>query len=65
MFPATRSTLLFAPLHLFARSGLRIGKAARYNLTAVLDNFPIPATVSVIFIGHNAEFNTVSHGELG
>ena len=44
---------------LLTRGGLRIGNAARNNFAAVFDDFPIPATVLVI--GHNAEFNAVSH----
>jgi len=36
------------------------GNTARNNLAAVLEDFPIP--VAIFAIGHNAEFNTVSHG---
>ena len=37
------------------RSRFRVSNATRNNLAAVLDDFPIPATVFAI--GHNAEFN--------
>src|SRR5262249_26722986 len=50
-------------IRLFTGSGLRLGNAARNNLAAVLDNFPIP--VAIFAIGHDAEFNTVSHCRLG
>src|SRR6516162_5645294 len=50
-------------IRLFTGSGLRLGNAARNNLAAVLDDFPIP--VAIFAIGHNAEFNTVSHYRLG
>src|SRR5262249_14141025 len=50
-------------VRLFTGSGLRLGNAARNNLVAVLDDFPIP--VAIFAIGHNAEFNTVSHCRLG
>src|SRR5262249_55473682 len=46
-------------IRLFTGSGLRLGNAARNNLAAVLDDFPIP--VAIFAIGHDAEFNTVSH----
>src|SRR6516225_937932 len=50
-------------IRLFTGSGLRIGNAARNNLAVVLDDFPIP--VAIFAIGHDAEFNTVSHCRLG
>src|SRR5262249_18724946 len=50
-------------IRLFTGSGLRLGNAARNNLAAVLDDFPIP--VAIFAIGHDAEFNTVSHCRLG
>src|SRR5262249_12707426 len=50
-------------IRLFTGSGLRLGNAARNNLAAVLDDFPIP--VAIFPIGHDAEFNGVSHGRLG
>jgi hypothetical protein len=48
---------------LFARSGLRVSNAARNDLVAVLDDFPIP--VPFVVAGHNAEFNAVCHVALG
>ena len=48
---------------LFARSGLRVSNAARNDLMAVLDDFPIP--VPFVVAGHNAEFNAGCHVALG
>src|SRR5262249_31905412 len=48
---------------LFARSGLRVSNAARNDLVAVVDDFPIPVPFGVA--GHNAEFNAVCHVALG
>src|SRR5262245_37215087 len=42
-------------MRLLTRSGFCVGNTACNNLAAVLDDFPIPATVFVV--GHNAEFN--------
>src|SRR5262249_57520630 len=67
---ARRKFLLCNQLHfscrfirLFTGSGLRLGNAARNNLAAVLDHFPLPPPI--FSIGHDAEFNTVSHCRLG
>jgi hypothetical protein len=48
---------------LFTRSGLCVSNAARNNLVAVLDDFPIP--MPFVITGHNAEFNAISHVALG
>src|SRR5215467_10104950 len=48
---------------LFARSGLRVSNAARNDLLAVLDDFPIP--VPFVVAGHNAQFNADCHVALG
>src|SRR6266699_5364343 len=48
---------------LFTRSGLCVSNAARNNLVAVLDDFPIP--MPFVITGHNAEFNPISHVALG
>jgi hypothetical protein len=48
---------------LFARSGLRVSNAARNDLAAVLEDFPIP--VPFVVAGHNAEFNAVCHVAVG
>jgi len=42
-------------MRLLTRSGFCVGNTACNNLAAVLDDFPIPATVFAV--GHNAEFN--------
>ena len=59
---ARRKFLLFNQLRflrrfmrLLTRSGFCVGNTACNNLAAVLDDFPIPATVFAV--GHNAEFN--------
>ena len=40
-----------------------LSNAARNNLVAVLDDFPIP--MPFVITGHNAEFNAISHVALG
>src|SRR5262249_38765731 len=42
-------------MRLLTRSGFCVGNTACNNLAAVLDDFPIPATVFAVW--HNAEFN--------
>src|SRR5262249_37047848 len=50
-------------IRLFTGSGLRLGNAARNNLAAVLDDFPL--RVAFFAFGHDADFNPVSLCSLG